>query len=87
MLSPCATRSRIADDETAIAGISKERMRSGVERPRASRAHAFVGDARSHRNREAHELEHTLGTLPVREIGELIGAEDKDGVLELTRLE
>ena len=87
MLSPCATRSRIADDETGIAGISKERMRSDVERPRASRAHALVGDARSHRNREAHELEHTFGTLPAGEIGELIRAEDKDGVLELTRLE
>ena len=50
-------------------------------------AHAVVGDARPHRDAEPDELEDALGALPLPEVGELVAADDEDGVLGRPRLE
>ena len=61
-------------------------MRSGEEAS-VCLAHAVVGDARPHRDAELDELEDALRPLPLPEIGELVAADDEDGVLGRSRLE
>ena len=47
---------------------------------------AQVG-ARPRRSADARELEHALGAHPGRERGELVGADQEDGIVEAERLE
>ena len=85
--SPAATRSRTSDDETASGVIGNSSIRSGRDSEATTRSRSAQIGARPRRRADARQLENAIRAHPGRKGGELVGAEQEEGIVEPERLE